>query len=121
MSEEARRQLTKYKIFKPGNLKTVRELQTTARLASETEFEFEVRKEPPPSRGKGEVITTEMDLFWTVKVSEKIDEARVKRKLARVREEQSNRMVKLSGFLEAVKTDNAQERSKLERGLQEEY
>lgn len=89
-SEEARKSLTKYKVYKAKKQTLehqptlVREVKSSARLAEERDFVVLERQAMPEDLAEDEIVATQMDLYLTINLTENLQKARTKRKLERV-------------------------------------
>eukprot|EP00347_Sterkiella_histriomuscorum_P010459 403376203 len=127
-SEEARKQLIKYKIYRPkSGMKNVsqfllRQIKTTNMIATERQFDVQIQKEMPENLKDDEIVATQMDLYLTMNLNENLQKARLKRKKDRMMEALASKMTKIKGFVdETFKTKDIGERMKIEKEILQEY
>eukprot|EP00347_Sterkiella_histriomuscorum_P020017 403339420 len=126
-TSEARKALTKYKIYKPkaqtlrNSPERIREVKTTGRIATDTEFDCFIYKEPPKELKDEDVMATQMDLYLTINLTENLQKARIKRKQDRMMEEEALKLTKVKGFKDTINTTNLTERMQMETELLNEY
>ncbi|CDW89407.1 UNKNOWN [Stylonychia lemnae] len=126
-SEEAKKSLTKFKIYRPKDSiqekspDLLREVKTTSKIASETEFDCQTLRDMPHNLHDNEVLATQMDLYLTINFTENLEKARIRRKQERMMEEETLKMTKVKGFQETINTSNINERMKMETELLNEY
>lgn len=101
-SEEARKSLTKYKIYRPksGRADVVKKVKTTAQIATEQDFNVIIQKEMPEDVNDDDIVATAMDLYLTINLTENLYNAKIERKRERLREEEESRLTKIQGFTE---------------------
>jgi hypothetical protein len=82
-SEEARKSLTKYKVYKakPDALskdpQLVWKVKTSSDIASESDFNVKSQKEMPIDLEDDEVVATAMDLYLTINLTENLKNAKM--------------------------------------------
>ena len=108
-SEEARKTLIRFKVYKlrenltrnPDEL--VKNIKVSSRIASEKQFEVAKTLNQKPERiALDEVIATQTDLYVTMTLNENIQQQRIKRKKFRMLEEMASKLSKVNGFVDEV-------------------
>ncbi|CDW87455.1 UNKNOWN [Stylonychia lemnae] len=127
-SEEARNQVTKYKIYRPKTAikekreELIQKVKTTSQIANEKQFEVRIQKEMPINLEKDEVVATQMDLYVPLMLNQNIQKARLQRQKERMMEQLSSKLTKIEGFVdETFKLSNINERIRVETELLNEF
>ena len=129
-TSEARKALTKFKIYRPkaktirSSPETIREVKTSGKIATENDFDVIEFKEPPASDQlrDEDVMATQMDLYLTINLTENLQKARIKRKQDRMMEEEALKLTKVKGFKETLSgISSLDERMKMETELLQEF